>query len=86
MPFFRVGPIGSRNATATFFNTDHGAYVQAGCFFGPIKEFSAKVKETHGDNQHAKDYGAAIRLAKAMFKAAQSTSTPEGGKEGKHLG
>jgi hypothetical protein len=27
-----------------------------GCFKGTIEEFELKIKETHNDNQHARDY------------------------------
>ena len=43
-----------------------------GCFRGNLQAFSKKVKQTHGDNEHAKQYGLAIQLA-----AAHIDLTPE---------
>ena len=43
--------------------------VRAGCFFGTLEEFAAKVDDVHGDSFHGKKYRAAIELIKA--------STPE---------
>ncbi|MBQ3199771.1 MAG: polymer-forming cytoskeletal protein [Firmicutes bacterium] len=63
-----IAPIGSRNACTTFFKCEDGkCRVRCGCFYGDLDEFAAKVKETHGDNQHAKEYMAAIELAKVRF-------------------
>lgn len=51
----------------TIFHTDKGLFVQCGCFKGTIAEFEAKVKETHGDNNHAKDYMNLIEFAKKKY-------------------
>lgn len=48
---FIAGPLGSRNRYTTFFHTDKGIFVQCGCFCGTLEEFTAKVKETHNDNE-----------------------------------
>jgi hypothetical protein len=45
--------------------TDKGVRIQAGCFFGPLSEFRAKVKATHGATVHGKEYAAAIKLIEA---------------------
>lgn len=59
-----VGPIGSRNDTVTFTRDKGGSiYAKIGCFFGTIADFRAKVRETHGDNNHAKAYLLAADLA-----------------------
>lgn len=65
---FMVDYIGSRKDTTQFWHlTDGGILVRCGCFCGLLDEFAAKVKETHGDNQYAKEYMAAIELAKVKF-------------------
>ena len=67
---FWIGGIGSRNDTTTFFNCKDGEVrVTCGCFFGTLDEFVAKVKKTHGDNEHAKVYMLAVEMAKVRIKA-----------------
>ena len=61
-PIIQIGPIGSRCAYLVAYLTDGGIRIRAGCFFGTKKEFVAKVKETHGDNEHAQEYKAALKL------------------------
>lgn len=49
---------GSEYRTTTFFklkNSDEIG-VRCGCFYGTIKEFREKVKETHGETKKAKEY------------------------------
>ena len=49
---------GSEYRTTTFFklkNSDEIG-VRCGCFYGTIKEFREKVKETHGESKKAKEY------------------------------
>lgn len=64
-----VGPIGSRNGTTTFFKTKKKEIgVKCGCFRGSIDEFERKVESTHGtDTKYAKQYKAAIELAKTTI-------------------
>ena len=62
-----VGPIGSRNGYTTIYHTDKGIFVRCGCFRGSLNEFSKKVKETHGESKHAKDYLALIDFVKAKY-------------------
>ena len=71
---FTVGYIGSRKGTSYFWHLADGSIlVRCGCFCGDLDEFTAKVKETHGDpltgtgNRYAKEYMAAIELAKVRF-------------------
>ena len=65
---FWIGAIGSRNGTTTFFKCKDGKIrVMCGCFYGDIDEFAKKVRDTHGDNQHAKVYMLAIEMAKARI-------------------
>ena len=66
--YMTLGPIGSRCGFTTFFrskNLEIG--VSCGCFRGNIEAFAEKVKETHGENEYAKRYMAAIELAKACI-------------------
>ena len=63
-----AGPMGSRNDFTTFFRSKNlEICVTCGCFRGNIDAFAEKVKETHGDNEHAKRYMAAIEFAKACI-------------------
>ena len=62
---FWISAIGSRNDTSTFFKCNDGKIrVSCGCFFGDLDEFSAKVKETHGENEFGRVYMLAIEMAK----------------------
>ena len=61
-PIFQIGPIGSRCAYFTAYLTSEGVKLRAGCFFGTVDEFTAKLSEEHGDNVHAKEYRAALDL------------------------
>ena len=63
-----VGPIGSRNATTTFFRSNEAnIMVACGCFSGTIDEFLEAVNKTHENNKHGKVYRAAIELAKLQI-------------------
>lgn len=49
---------GSEYRTTTFFrlkNSDEIGF-RCGCFYGTLKEFKEKVKETHGETKKAKEY------------------------------
>ena len=61
-PIFQIGPIGSRCAYFMAYLTSEGVKLRAGCFFGTVDEFTAKLSEEHGDNVHAKEYRAALDL------------------------
>jgi hypothetical protein len=39
--------------------------LNAGCFWGTVDEFRAKLANTHGDNDHAKEYNAALLMIEA---------------------
>ena len=49
---------GSEYRTTTFFKLkdSNEIGVRCGCFYGTLKEFRAKVKETHGESKKAKEY------------------------------
>ena len=61
-PVFMTGPIGSRCDYLTAYLTDKGIRLRAGCFFGDIDTFRNKLESTHGDNDHAAEYSAALVL------------------------
>ena len=63
-----VGAIGSRKDFTTFFRSKNlEICVTCGCFRGNIDEFAKKVKQTHGENKYAKQYMAAIEMAKVCI-------------------
>ena len=66
-----VGNIGSRLGYTQIYNTDNGIFVKCGCFFGAIEEFAEKVKQTHGNNEHAKAYAALIDFAMVRFNISE---------------
>ena len=61
-PVFMVGPIGARCDYLTAYLTDNGIRLRAGCFFGDVDTFRAKLEETHGDSDYAAEYQAALAL------------------------
>ncbi|MGB3070947.1 MAG: pentapeptide repeat-containing protein, partial [Ottowia sp.] len=63
-PILMVGPIGSRTDYFTAYLTDQGIYLRAGCFFGTVAEFEAKLQAEHGDNEHGREYRAALEFIK----------------------
>lgn len=60
--------IGSRHNHTTYYWTKEHEQIVCGCFIGTLLEFESKVKETHGDNQHAKDYFNWIEKVKLYIK------------------
>ena len=67
-PYLSVGGIGSRQDYLTLWITDAGNVFKTGCFTGSLNELEASIKETHGGNNHAKEYAAAIALCKAHIE------------------
>jgi uncharacterized protein YjbI with pentapeptide repeats len=61
-PVLQLGPIGSRADQLLAFITDGGVMVQTGCFTGTVAAFEIACAKTHGDNQHAREYKAALAL------------------------
>jgi len=59
-PYIQIGPIGSRMDVFQGYVTDKGLYLRAGCFFGTRDEFVAKLDEEHGENEHGREYRAAL--------------------------
>ena len=63
---------GSVNRNTTMFRTKNGdVYVRCGCFAGNLKEFSEKVKETHGSSKYAKEYLECVEAAKIHFEIGE---------------
>ena len=71
-PYFAIGPIGSRSDSLVAYITEQGLRLQAGCFFGTRDEFVSKLDEEHGENDHGKEYRAAL----AMVDVHSSIWTP----------
>ena len=61
-PFFTIGPIGSRSDYLQAWITDAGVMIRAGCFFDTRDQFEIALAAEHGDNDHAKEYRAALVL------------------------
>ena len=61
-PCLRINSLGSRNDELFLWLTDEGPFVRAGCFWGTLEEFEVAVKKKHGDNEHAREYVAALAL------------------------
>lgn len=52
-----ISGFGSVARTTTFFRCEDGSIkVNCGCFNGTLDEFRVKVKETHKNNQYAREY------------------------------
>jgi len=62
-PYFDVGPIGSRASQLVAYLTDRGPMVRAGCWFGTLAEFQARVDSVYpAGNIHGDEYRAAITM------------------------
>ena len=53
--------------TTTYWTPEKNQVV-CGCFVGTVDEFAAKVKETHGNNEHGKAYRKYIRHVRMLMK------------------
>lgn len=63
-----IGPIGSRKDYTTFYRRKDGVtMVVCGCFHDTIDAFEVQVAKTHGDNEHAVAYRAAVQFARAVM-------------------
>ncbi|AEI71167.1 hypothetical protein [EBPR siphovirus 1] len=81
-PVFTLGPIGSRCDSFTAYLTDKGVYLHAGCFFGTVAEFVARLEREHGTNKHWQEYSAALALIECHARlwtpdASQTEATAE---------
>lgn len=60
---------GSQNRITTFYRDSNGdIFVECGCFQGNLKEFEAKVRETHGHNKFGREYLKIIEVVKIKFE------------------
>ena len=66
--YLLIGPIGSRADFMTWTRSDN--CIATGCFRGTVKEFLLAVRQTHGDNEHARAYRGAVKFIRAMEKLA----------------
>jgi len=65
-PIFQIGPIGSRCAYFVAYVTDKGLRFDAGCQRQITRDaFELRLAELHGENDHAKEYRAALALIDA---------------------
>ena len=65
-PIFQIGPIGSRHDYFVAYITDQGLRFDAGCQRQITREvFENRLHELHGENDHAKEYRAALALIDA---------------------
>ena len=63
-PILQIGGIGSRNDYLISYMTEDGIKIKTGCFSGSLDEFEAAVHKEHDDNEHGKEYAAAIQMIK----------------------
>ena len=63
--FIQITGLGSRNSILTIAPNVNREdyYVSTGCFGGSLDEFRAAIKKTHGDNEYATEYLAALVFA-----------------------
>ena len=71
-PFITLGGCGDAARTCYFFDFVEGIYVRAGCFFGTLEEFKAKVladeKTPEAPSKKTKSYLAFCDLVETEFK------------------
>ncbi len=67
-PIFTIHPLGSDQHTLVAISTEVGIHLQTGCFNGSVDEFNTALKKKHGDNEHAREYTAALALVELHFK------------------
>ena len=67
-PYIAFDRFGSELRKTYFFNAETGIHVRAGCFFGTLAEFKAKVLEdVPADSLKARQYFACCDLAELTF-------------------
>ena len=68
--YFACDRIGSEKRKTYFFMDEtEKMFVRAGCFFGTLTEFIARVKEVHAGTKVEKEYLMACELAKVVLEA-----------------
>ena len=63
----QVGNIGSRGGFTIAFKCKSSIKISCGCFWGTIDEFEKRVRDTHGDNIHGKQYVAVIEFFRKIW-------------------
>ena len=72
---FFAAPLGSRRACLTIHSDiEIGIRFTTGCFSGTEHQFKKAIQKTHGDNDFARQYLAAINLALVVVKSAKVAS------------
>ena len=72
--YFACDRIGSEKRKTYFFMDENGKmFVRAGCFFGTLTEFIARVKEVHAGTKFEKEYLIACELAKVVLEENDET-------------
>lgn len=67
--YFACDRIGSEKRKTYFFMDEtEKMFVRAGCFFGTLTEFIARVKEVHAGTKFEKEYLMACELAKVVLE------------------
>ena len=60
---------GSQGRTTTVIKTKDGHIIKCGCWSGTLDRFINQIKETHGDNQHAREYLAICEVIKIRIES-----------------
>ena len=72
--YFACDRIGSEKRKTYFFMDEtEKMFVRAGCFFGTLTEFIARVKEVHAGTKFEKEYLMACELAKVVLEEKDET-------------
>ena len=72
-PFLSLGQCGFVNRTtlAFFFEDGSEPFIMCGCFKGGLKEFKARIKETHSGTFYEIEYNAMAKFIKTLHKEQQ---------------
>ena len=65
--YFAVDRIGSKRRKTYFFKAEEGFYVRAGCFFGTLDAFRARVREVYVCSPYKYEYLLAAKLAEIVL-------------------
>ena len=68
--YLAIQRLGSVNRQTIIFKTETETMIRCGCFYGNIEQFRQRVKETHKDNQYAREYLAMLDFVKVRFERA----------------
>jgi hypothetical protein len=72
--------LGSRKAQTTYYWNSEKEQIVCGCFKGTLADFKQAVQDTHGENEHAKNYLAWIKSVEDYLQSVKLfTKTPVGG-------